>query len=252
MILREHIVQVFDPPAPGSDRWWSLITPSKIPAILGLSPWQSRRECFDRMLAARTAVADADPDRRPRHVPAGEPLSEKPAEWVWGHCAELSLAEHWLALCGGRHSRLSAMLRRSDGTHTGEIAFRHTRLPFPNLATLDRLDWEGATDPGRILECKTDYRGTDVIPASWQVAGQMLITGIPRASLITLGHPSGLPTITDLVEDPERTTWLHGALTAWNRALISGALPDDTSPLTPPYAVGCRAVDTYTDPKEAQ
>lgn len=30
-----------DPPAPGTDEWRSILSASKIAAVLGISPWQS-------------------------------------------------------------------------------------------------------------------------------------------------------------------------------------------------------------------
>lgn len=161
---------------------------------------------------------------------------------IWGHCAEISLADYWLVTCGHAGSRLSPLHHRADRTHTGELAFRHHRLPFPNLATLDRLDYEGVLDPGRILEFKTGFTVADGGPASWQIAGQMLITGIRHASLVHLPGTGGAPGVVDLEADRVVETWLTGILTDWNRHLIAGTPPVNYGAFTPPVTYGCRII----------
>lgn len=237
--------------APGSDQWWAKITPSKIPAILGLSPWQSREECFDRMRAARGIVIAKDGVWDPAagtHEP--QPLSEKPQHWVWGHCAEVSLAEYWLVAHGRPRSRLSALYRREDGTHTRGVTLVNRDIDFPHQVDLDALDYEGPEDDGRILECKTGVTTSQLEAILWQVHGEMLLTGIPQASLISfITDGIGVPVVTDHTVDPGICGWLTRILAEWEAALTLG---DATPPKPPqiPWRLGWTSTGITLTPKE--
>lgn len=148
--------------APGSEVWRKTITASKVPIILGLSPWQTASELWMEMAGLATP----------------EPLEGEHLDF--GHDIEDSLVKSWL--------------RRNPGWQAGkgEIAYTGESLPFPNQVTLDRRARRGRKF--RIIECKaTSSRNTwgevgEQLPGSVaaQVITQMGVSGIHEASVVTL------------------------------------------------------------------
>lgn len=195
---------VTDPPAAGSPEWQTMITASKVPAILGLSPFKSPYALWHEM--AGNIAPEGAGETRP--------------EWDWGHDAEDSLVNWWK-----RH-------HKGWRTNHGEIAYTDESLPFPNLATLDRRAARGSAR--RILECKVvrDLDGwgrpgePDSVPAdkAAQATVQMGISGIHEHYVIVLG-PFGPPEIHKVPWDPDAWSLIVEACTAWHRSLVAGTPP---------------------------
>lgn len=151
-----------DMAAPGSEAWQRTVTASKIPAILGISPFQTPGELWMVM----SGLAEAE------HLEG--------AYLNFGNDMEDGLVKAWK--------------RENPGwqTNAGEIAYTDTDLPFPNQATLDRRAKRGRAF--RIIECKTSSsrriwgeRGAE-LPGSVtaQVIAQMGISGIHRADVVAI------------------------------------------------------------------
>lgn len=150
------------PPAPGTPEWAKNLSASKVPAVLGLSPWTSQRTLWHQM---RGEV---------------EPEKIDPSLDRFGHMAELMLGPWWEETGGGR------ILGAHDVTYTDGHDW---------IAT---LDWEGTDQDGPcIIECKTtrslddwaDEDGNPAVPAHYeaQVRFQMGVSGIRRAYVVVLG-----------------------------------------------------------------
>ena len=167
--------------APGSPEWQHTVTASKIPAILGISPFQTPGELWMVM----SGLTEAE------HI-EGDHLD-------FGHDVEDGLVNSWK--------------RHNPGwqTNSGEVAYTDTDLPFPNQATLDRRAKRGRAF--RIIECKASAsrniwgeRGTE-LPGSVtaQVIGQMGISGIHRADVVALvGYDQPLaPRFYEVEWDPD-------------------------------------------------
>lgn len=188
--------------APGSPLWRRQITASKIPAILGLSPWQSPYALWHEM------AGNITPD----------PL--KGDHLDWGHDAEDALVNWWL--------------RKHPGWQAGkdEIAYHDPALPFPNQVTLDRRARTGRRF--HIIEAKTsrdlDTWGKpgepDSVPAHYtaQVITQMGISGIHEADVVVLGF--GTPEIHHIPWNPEMFAGLVDITTDWWDSLQTGNPPD--------------------------
>lgn len=108
---------------PGSPEWAGIITPSKVPAILGLSRYESPFRLWHRM---QGIVPPADPSDA----------------FDIGHDMEAYAAARWL--------------RRNPGWHlsAGEVQFHPSanHFPFPAVGTIDRRASRGAWR--RIVEVK--------------------------------------------------------------------------------------------------
>ena len=142
-----------------------MVTASKIPAILGISPFSTAGDTWLEMTTQKpTTTLDE----------AQEKI------FAWGHHAEDALVNNWLW--------------RNPGWQAskGEIAYTDTDLPFPNLVTLDRRARRGSRK--HILECKTSVSRRiwgdpgDEIPTGVlaQVIFQMGVSGIHEATVIAL------------------------------------------------------------------
>lgn len=154
-------------PKPGSDKHTKMITASKLPAILGVSPYTTTGDLWMLMSGL------ADP----------EPIDAQTDEmFAFGHDAENALVKSWQ--------------RRNPGYRQfkrGEIAYTDETLEFPNLVTLDRVV-EDSDGNLHILELKTSASfkkwGTphDALPADvlTQVIFQMGISGIHSATVVAL------------------------------------------------------------------
>ena len=97
-----------NPPRPGTPEWRSMITASKVPTLLGLSPWSSPYALWHEMYAGL------------------EPPALEGDHLRWGNIAEQSLVGWWLDANPGWQ------------TNSGEITYTSDALPFPNAVTLDR------------------------------------------------------------------------------------------------------------------
>ena len=199
--MPSHVVT--NPPPPGSPEWRKLITPSKIPIILGVSRFKSQFALWHEM------AGNIEPD-----PPKGDHIA-------WGHDAEDSLVKWWK--------------RHNPGwrTNAGEIAYTNPYLPFPNLATLDRRAVRGRAY--RIIECKTardlndwgrpgeeDSAPTDY---STQVLSQMGISGIHAADIPVLGG-YGAPEIHTVPWDAELWEMIIPRLTEWHESIEAGEPPE--------------------------
>ncbi|WP_018024114.1 YqaJ viral recombinase family protein [Corynebacterium ulceribovis] len=180
---------VNNPPRPGSSEWLRVVTASKVPAILGLSPWKTAGETWMEMSGL------AEP----------EPVDDMQDRFIWGHCAERSLAEFWQEkrlLDTGEMWQLSP----------GEVAYTDESLPFPNLATLDRraLNRKRTKAQGRYLfiECKTsdskEAWGSGELPAhvAGQAMAQAAISGI-HTGYVVAQLWSTLPEVHEVQHDQE-------------------------------------------------
>lgn len=203
---------VSDPPAPGSPQWRGMITASKIPAILGVSRWQSPFSLWQEM-AGNVPPIELDPDRM-----------------AWGHIAETSLADWWLY----KHPGWLLNPRRAGSF---EIAYTNPDLPFANMATLDRRGYRpdaSGLERFWIVECKTamslDDWGRpgdeDSVPADYfaQVQFQMGVSGIHRASAVVLG-PHAEPEIHDIDFNEEQFGRIVDLVVDWEASLQLGIPP---------------------------
>ena len=190
-----------NPPRPGTPEWRGMITASKVPTLLGLSPWSSPYALWHEMYGGV------------------EPPALEGDHLDWGHDAEQSLIAWWL--------------RKNPGwqTNSGEITYTSDDLPFPNAVTLDRRARRGRRF--HIIECKTtrdmDQWGKpgdpDSVPAHYlaQVIFQMGVSGIHEASVVVLGY--GTPEIHEVQWDEDVWASIVAACTRWHQTGIAGDPP---------------------------
>jgi len=109
--------------APGSPEWSTVITPSKVAAILGLSRWESPYRLWHRM----KGIVDPEPPKDAFDI---------------GHDMEPYAAARWSRLNPGWH------------ISSGEVQFHPPagHFPFPAIGTIDRRTSRGSWR--RIVECK--------------------------------------------------------------------------------------------------
>lgn len=168
---------ITDPPRPGTPEWRGMITASKVPIILGLSPWQSPYRLAAEMMGL---------------IEPEEISPQKQDMFLYGHAAELSMAYFW--------SKKNPEWDVSEG----EVAFTNDSLAFPNLVTLDRLATHRTTGEKMILEFKTASNLDSMrkwgkpgtarsvpIHYEYQVLTQMAVSGIHRAEVLVqcMGPP---------------------------------------------------------------
>ena len=190
-----------NPPRPGTPEWRGMITASKVPTLLGLSPWGSPYALWHEMYAGL------------------EPPALEGDHLRWGHISEQSLVGWWLDANPGWQ------------TNSGEITYTSDALPFPNAVTLDRRARRGRRF--HIIECKTtrdmDQWGRpgdpDSIPAHYlaQVIFQMGVSGIHEASVVVLGY--GTPEIHEVEWDEDVWETIVAACTRWHQTGIAGDPP---------------------------
>ena len=190
-----------NPPRPGTPEWRSMITASKVPVLLGLSPWSSPYALWHEMYAGL------------------EPPALEGDHLRWGHISEQSLVGWWLDANPGSQ------------TNSGEITYTDPAPPFPNAVTLDRRARRGRRF--HIIECKTtrdmDQWGKpgdpDSIPAHYlaQVIFQMGVSGIHEASVVVLGY--GTPEIHEVQWDEDVWASIVAACTRWHQTGIAGDPP---------------------------
>ena len=190
-----------NPPRPGSPEWRGMITASKVPVLLGLSPWSSPYALWHEMYAGL------------------EPPALEGDHLRWGHIAEQSLVDWWLDANPGWQA------------NSGEITYTDPGLPFPNAVTLDRRARRGRRF--HIIECKTtrdmDQWGRpgdpDSVPAHYlaQVIFQMGVSGIHEASVVVLGF--GAPEIHEVEWDEDVWASIVAACTRWHQTGVAGDPP---------------------------
>ena len=190
--MTHHIVT--NPAPPGSPEHARMVTASKIPTILGLSPFQTPGELW-MIMAGLTEPEQLEGD----HL-------------AWGHVGELSLAQWWAYKNPGWQLNAG-----------GEIAYEDTSLPFPNQATLDRRARRGRAR--HIIECKTSdwtqmWSDTESLPAhvATQTLSQQGISGIHRASVVAQ-LKSTVPTIYPVEWDPDLWVGVVDEVAAFHRSI---------------------------------
>lgn len=201
---------VKNPPKPGTDEWRKTITASKVPAILGLSPWQSPFQLWHEM-AGNLAPEEID--------------DTKQEMFDWGHSAELAMADYWL--------KLNPEWELSEG----EVAYTDTSLPFPNLVTLDRVATHKETGWQKDIEMKTANSFDSIqkwgkpgefnaVPANYMAQHliQRRISGIHDGELMLTGL--GKPEIHKMDYMEEVAEGIIQRLTAWSESLEANEPPD--------------------------
>lgn len=185
---------VTNPAPPGSPEWHQTITASKIPVLLGLSPFQTPGELW-MIMAGLTEPEQLEGD----HL-------------AWGHVAEKSLADWWI------HKNPGWQLNRG-----GEVAYHDPALPFPNQATLDRRPRRGRRF--HVLECKTSddtdrWDSPTELPAfvAAQVLSQQGISGIHRGSVVAQLR-STVPVIFPVEWDPDLWVGVVDEVAAFHRTI---------------------------------
>lgn len=190
---------------PGSAEWLRTITASKIPAILGISRWNSQYALWHQMAGNIT-----------------ETISEaKQENYDYGHAAELAASEFWkLRNPGWRLSREEVQYSRKD-------------LPFANAATIDRRGSRGSKR--RVVEVKTARDlaewgddGSGECPADYaaQVVWQQFITGWHDRANIVLWPQYGMPRIYDIEFDPRIANAILARVIEWQKSLDEGVAPE--------------------------
>jgi putative phage-type endonuclease len=146
---------------PGTDEWMRLMTASKVSAVLGLSPWESRFSLWHRMAGQLEAKPDTAATRR------GHYLEDAIASWLGDQYPDL------------RFGRTGSWVSKAR--------------PWQS-ATPDRIARAGRKAVG-VAEIKTaaDYEewgpdGSDQIPPHYraQVVWQMDCLGLPAAYVAVL------------------------------------------------------------------
>lgn len=197
-----------NPPRPGTPEWRGMITASKVPTLLGLSPWSSPYALWHEMYAGL------------------EPPALEGDHLRWGHISEQSLVGWWLD--ANPDWTVNPPVRGVT-----EITYTDPGLPFPNAVTLDRRAWHRRKRTHHIIECKTtrdmDQWGKpgdpDSIPAHYlaQVIFQMGVSGIHEASVVVLGY--GTPEIHEVQWDEDVWASIVAACTRWHHTGIAGDPP---------------------------
>jgi putative phage-type endonuclease len=188
---------------PGSPEWMKLMTASKIAAVVGLSPYESRFSLWHRMAGMLGDQPDSDILRR-------------------GHYLEPAIAA-WFA---DEHPEFDVV---PAGT------FAHPERPW-QAASPDRLLIVRDTGETRLLECKSAVNadewgepGTDEIPAGYkaQVQWQLDTFGATTCHVAVLGAHLEFAEYL-ITADPEYAADLRAQ--ALN---FLASLPDGTTPQRP-------------------
>lgn len=192
--------------APGSPEWLKLITPSKVPAILGVSRFKSQYSLWHEM----AGLVEPEPIK-----------AAQQDDFDYGHACELAAREYWqFKNPGWRISR-------------GEVQMSDPSLPFPNLATIDLRASRGRAR--RVVEVKTardleEYGddGSGELPVDYaaQVLTQMLITGYTDPANLVLWPSYGRPRIYTIAYDLPVAQHIVSRCTEWHASLIAGDPPD--------------------------
>ena len=195
-----------NPPAPGSPEWRRMISASKAPVIMGVSPYKSPFTLWHEM------AGNLQPEDK--HVPL----------WDWGHDLEPALAAYWLRSYEGWQ------------LNSGEVAYTTEGLPFEPLATLDRRARRGRRF--HIIECKKakglrEWRRPDDPDESGQTARldyvvqvtfQMGVSGIHEASIVAVD--ADVPEIHTVTWDPELWALIVDRCGQFDRSMLKGEPPE--------------------------
>lgn len=185
---------------PGSPEWMKLMTASKIAAVVGLSPYESRFSLWHRMAGQLGDQAETDLLRR-------------------GHYLEPAIAT-WFA---DQHPELDVV---PAGT------FAHHERPW-QAASPDRLLHVRDTGERRLLECKSAANadewgeaGTDEIPPGYkaQVIWQLDTFGIKTCHVAVItSHLEFTEYV--VTADPEYAAQLRAEALAFLDSLPTGSAP---------------------------
>ncbi|MEE2058948.1 YqaJ viral recombinase family protein [Rhodococcus artemisiae] len=190
---------------PGSPEWQRMVTASKVPAILGISRWQSQFALWHEMAGA---------------VEPAPVTTQSQDMFDYGHAVELAAGEYWKYRNPGW--KLSP----------GEVQFHLDDLAFPNAATVDRRASRGRAR--KIVEIKSARSleewgddGSGEAPADYtaQVIWQMLISGIHQADIV-LWPEYGRPRIYPIEWDPEVADDILKIVYLWVASISAGTPPD--------------------------
>lgn len=200
--MSDYPIERRRPLEPGSPAWRATMTASKVAAVVGLSPWESRFSLWHRMAGLVDWPVETDEMRR------GHYLEEPVARWFADRHPGLVVE----TTCTWWHPRYSWMAATPDRLlrHEGERAYH------------------------AVLECKTSAAwwewgepGTDQIPPYYraQVVWQMDVVGADRAHVAVL--LSGLDFAEYVVEyDPAEALWLRTEAGAFLRSIELGERPN--------------------------
>lgn len=190
---------------PGSPEWLRTVTASKIPAILGISRFQSQYALWHEMAGL------VDP----------APINEQTQEMFdMGHAAELAAREFWLLRNPGWRASQS------------EVQYVREDLGFPAVATIDRRCSRGKSR--KVLEVKAPQSlehfgddGSGEIPADHaaQITWQMFISGIHDADLVAW-PVYGPPRIYHVEYDPDLADAILQRVYLWVASLTEATPPD--------------------------
>lgn len=195
---------------PGSPEWLRTITASKIPAILGVSRWQSQWALWHEMAGL---IEPAPIDQ------ATQDMFDE------GHALEAASLALW---------------RRKypdwQVSH-GEVEYRRDDLPFPMVATIDnratRRGYPVGAKHSHILETKSarsleewgdDGSGDAPVDYIVQVVAQMGISGL-RSAEILLWPRYGGPRFYPVKWDSEMWDHIVDKCRAWHDSLQAGTPP---------------------------
>ncbi|WP_100459007.1 YqaJ viral recombinase family protein [Mycobacteroides abscessus] len=190
---------------PGSPEWLKVVTPSKVPSILGISRWKSQYTLWHEM----AGVIEPAPITAARQD-----------DFDYGHACELAAREYWKFKNPGW--RISQ----------GEVQCSNDDLPFANLATIDLRGSRGSLR--RVVEVKTARDlgefgddGSGEMPRDYaaQVLMQMLITGWHETADLVCWAQYGKPRIYHVEWDAELAEWLIAECVEWMKSLEAGEKP---------------------------
>lgn len=169
--MTSHIVT--EPPKPGSEEWLRTLSASKVAAVFGASPWQSPYSLACQMKGLITPEA---PNEKMQDI------------FDFGHAAEYGMADYWC--------------RKNPGWEVtdGEVAYMNDSVPFPLIATVDRVATNVETGEKIVLEMKTAQSMDSIahwgkpgtansVPAHYSIQHltQMGVSGIHRGVVILQG-----------------------------------------------------------------
>ncbi|WP_074292009.1 YqaJ viral recombinase family protein, partial [Mycobacteroides abscessus] len=190
---------------PGSPEWLKVITPSKVPSILGISRWKSQFTLWHEM----AGVIEPAPITAARQD-----------DFDYGHACELAAREYWKFKNPGW--RISQ----------GEVQCSNDDLPFANLATIDLRGSRGSLR--RVVEVKTARDlgefgddGSGELPRDYaaQILAQMLITGWHETADLVCWAQYGKPRIYHVEWNQKVADAIAEACLQWERSIANGSRP---------------------------
>lgn len=191
---------------PGSPEWLRIITPSKVPSILGISRWKSQYTLWHEM----AGIIEPSPITEARQD-----------DFDYGHACELAAREYW------KFKNPDWRISR------GEVQLSNPDLPFPNLATIDLRGSRGSLR--RVVEVKTARDlgefgddGSGEIPRDYaaQILMQMLITGWHETANLVCWAQYGKPRIYHVEYDAGIAEAIIGLCVEFVESLAAGEKPE--------------------------